>query len=87
MSILVIAEHDNAELKPATLNTVTAAAQIGGDVHLLVAGHNCAAVAETAASPYGEDGASEKIAELLAAVDLSGIVRKRFFDLPTETVA
>ena len=45
------------------------------------------AVAETATSPYGEGGASEKIAELLAAVDLSGIVRKRFFDLPTNNVA
>ena len=46
-----------------------------------------AAIAETASSPYGDGGASEKIAELLAAVDLSGIVRKRFFDLPAENVA
>ena len=41
MSILVIAEHDNAALKGATLNTVTAAAKIGGDVVVLVAGSNC----------------------------------------------
>ena len=40
MSVLVIAEHDNAELKPATLNTVAAAAQLG-DVDILVAGENC----------------------------------------------
>ena len=39
MSILVIAEHDNASIKGATLNTVSAAAAIGGDVHVLVAGH------------------------------------------------
>ena len=38
MSILVIAEHDNSSIKPATLNAVTAATQIGGDVHVLVAG-------------------------------------------------
>lgn len=49
MSILVIAEHDNKALKPATLNTLTAAQQIGGDVHLLVAGSGCASVAEQAA--------------------------------------
>ena len=49
MSILVIAEHDNTTLKPATLNAVTAAAQCGGDVHILVAGHNAAGVAQAAA--------------------------------------
>ena len=38
MAILVIAEHDNTSIKPATANTVTAAAKIGGDIHLLVAG-------------------------------------------------
>ncbi|WP_263772700.1 electron transfer flavoprotein subunit alpha/FixB family protein [Propionivibrio soli] len=53
MSILVIAEHDNAALKSATLNAVTAAAQIGGDIHLLVAGAGCGAVAETAATIDG----------------------------------
>ena len=44
MTALVIAEHDNASIKGATLNTVTAAAQCGGDVHVLVAGHNAGAV-------------------------------------------
>ena len=53
MSILVIAEHDNAELKPATLNTVTAAQRIGGDLVLLVAGSGCGAVVEAAARIAG----------------------------------
>jgi len=53
MSILVIAEHDNAALKAATLNTVTAATQLGGDVAVLVAGHNCGAVAQAAAQVAG----------------------------------
>ncbi|MGI1671444.1 MAG: FAD-binding protein [Neptuniibacter sp.] len=48
MAILVIAEHDNIALKGATLNTVTAAQKIGGDIHLLVAGHNCQSVTEAA---------------------------------------
>ncbi len=49
MATLVIAEHNNTELKPATLNAVTAALQIGGELHILVAGGACAAVAEAAA--------------------------------------
>ncbi len=53
MSILVIAEHDNAALKSATLNTVSAAAAIGGDIHVLVAGSGCQAVADEAASISG----------------------------------
>ena len=53
MSILVIAEHDNAVLKAATLNTVTAATQIGGDITVLVAGHGCGAVAQAAAQIVG----------------------------------
>jgi electron transfer flavoprotein alpha subunit len=53
MASLVIAEHDNASLKPATLNTVTAAAQCGGDLHVLVAGHNAAAAAQAAAQIAG----------------------------------
>ena len=53
MSILVIAEHDNAALKSATLNTVTAASRIGGDIAVLVAGHNCGAVAQAAAQIAG----------------------------------
>lgn len=53
MTILVIAEHTNAALAPATLNTVAAAAKIGGDIHLLVAGQNAGAVAEAAAKIAG----------------------------------
>jgi electron transfer flavoprotein alpha subunit len=53
MTALVIAEHDNASIKGATLNTVTAAAQCGGDVHVLVAGHNAAAAAAAAAQIAG----------------------------------
>jgi electron transfer flavoprotein alpha subunit len=53
MSILVIAEHDNAELKGATLNTIAAAVAIGGDIDVLVAGANCAAVGEAAAKVAG----------------------------------
>ena len=53
MTALVIAEHDNATLKGATLNTITAALACGGDVHVLVAGHNAAAVAEAAAQVAG----------------------------------
>ena len=53
MSALVIAEHDNAELKGSTLHAVTAAAALGGEVHVLVAGAGCGAVAETAATIAG----------------------------------
>ena len=53
MSILVFAEHDNNELKADTLKTVAAAQAIGGDIHLLVAGLNCSAVAEQAAKVNG----------------------------------
>ena len=53
MSSLVIAEHDNSSIKPSTLNTVTAAAQCGGDVHVLVAGHNAGAAAAAAAQIAG----------------------------------
>ena len=53
MSILVFAEHDNSELKADTLKTVAAAQAIGGDIHLLVAGHNCQAVAEAASKVNG----------------------------------
>ena len=75
MTSLVIAEHDNASIKGATLNTVTAAAAIGGDVHVLVAGHNAAAAAQAAAQIAGvskvihADGASLEVglAENVAA--------------------
>ena len=53
MSTLVIAEHDNTNLKPATLNTVAAANVIGGTVHILVAGHSCQSVADEAAAVDG----------------------------------
>ncbi|AZQ09868.1 electron transfer flavoprotein subunit alpha/FixB family protein [Shewanella khirikhana] len=53
MSILVLAEHDNASLKLDTAKVVSAAKAIGGDIHLLVAGHNCGAVAEAAAAIDG----------------------------------
>ena len=53
MSNLVIAEHDNASLGAATLNAITAASQIGGDVHVLVAGSGSADVASAAAQVAG----------------------------------
>ncbi|SDS58801.1 MULTISPECIES: electron transfer flavoprotein subunit alpha/FixB family protein [Pseudomonas] len=53
MTILVIAEHDNKVLAPATLNTVAAAAKIGGDIHVLVAGQGAGPVAEAAAKIAG----------------------------------
>ena len=53
MTSLVIAEHDNASIKGATLNTVTAASACGGDVHVLVAGHNAAAAAQAASQIAG----------------------------------
>ena len=75
MTSLVIAEHDNATIKGATLNTVTAAVACGGDVHVLVAGENAAAAAAAAAQIAGvskvihADGASLKdgLAENLTA--------------------
>ena len=76
MSILVIAEHDNLMLMGATLNTVAAAAKIGGEVHVLVAGAGCAAAAQAAAQVAGvakvlvADAAQYKdqLAESLAAL-------------------
>ena len=53
MSILVVAEHNNQALNPATLNTITAAAKLGGDIDVLVAGHNCKSVADAAAQVAG----------------------------------
>jgi electron transfer flavoprotein alpha subunit len=75
MTALVIAEHDNAFIKSATLNTITAAAACGGDVHVLVAGENAAAAVHAAVQIAGvakvihADGASlkESLAENLAA--------------------
>jgi electron transfer flavoprotein alpha subunit len=53
MAILVLAEHDNAEIKSATLHTVAAAAEIGGDIDVLVAGSGCAGAADQAATING----------------------------------
>jgi electron transfer flavoprotein alpha subunit len=75
MSVLVIAEHDHVTLKGATFNTVTAASQCGGDVHVLIAGHNAGGAAQAAAQIAGvakvlhADGASlaEQLGENVAA--------------------
>ncbi len=75
MAALVIAEHDNASLKASTLNTVTAAVACGGDVHVLVAGHNAAAAAQAAAQVAGvakvlhadAEGLGHALAENVAA--------------------
>jgi electron transfer flavoprotein alpha subunit len=75
MAVLVIAEHDHGTLKGATLNTVTAASQCGGDVHVLVAGQDAVGAAAAAAQIAGvakvlhADGASlkEQLAENVAA--------------------
>ena len=50
MSVLLIAEHDNAKLKPFTLNAITAASKMDTDVHVLIAGTNCENVAKEIAS-------------------------------------
>ena len=75
MAALVIAEHDHGALKPATLNTVTAALQCGGEVHVLIAGHNAGGAAQAAAQIAGvvkvlhADGAqlAEQLGENVAA--------------------
>ena len=53
MSTLVIAEHDNKQLKPGVTNTIAAASKLGGDVHVLVAGHQCADAAAAASKVAG----------------------------------
>ena len=80
MTALVIAEHDNHSIKGATLNTVTAAAQAGGEVHVLVAGHQAQAAAEAASKIAGvsrvlhadapglEHGLAENVAAQVVAV-------------------
>jgi len=80
MTALVIAEHDNASLKASTLHTVTAAAQCGGEVHILIAGANCGGAAEAAAkvagvakvlvadAPQFADGLAENVAEQALAL-------------------
>jgi electron transfer flavoprotein alpha subunit len=80
MTALVLAEHDNASLKPATLNTVTAAGKLGGDVHVLVVGHNASGAAQQAAkitgvskvlladAPQFEGGLAEAVAAQIVAL-------------------
>ena len=80
MSILVIAEHDNTSLKAATLNTVAAAAKIGGDITVLVAGGGCEAAGKAAAAVAGvkkvlvadaaqyKDGLAEDLAALVVSI-------------------
>src|SRR3546814_12899290 len=53
MSTLIVAEHDNTALKPATLNAVTAAGQLPGETHILIAGAGCDAAAQAAAKIAG----------------------------------
>jgi electron transfer flavoprotein alpha subunit len=79
MAILIIAEHDNQSLKAATRNAVTAASKLGGEVHVLVAGAGCAAVADAAAklagvakvrladAPHYADQLAENVAALIVA--------------------
>jgi electron transfer flavoprotein alpha subunit len=81
MAILILAEHNNSSLKPSTLATIGAAKKIGGDIHVLVAGANCASVADAASKAEGvgkvlladapelEHGLAENVAPLL--VDLA----------------
>ncbi|WP_323797670.1 FAD-binding protein [Nisaea sp.] len=80
MSVLVVAEHDNSDIAPATLNTVTAAAEIGGDITVLVAGSGSAAAADAAAKIAGvskvlhadsteyANGLAENVAPLVVAL-------------------
>jgi electron transfer flavoprotein alpha subunit len=65
-NILVVAEHDNASIKGATLNTVAAAVQCGGEVHVLIAGHNAAGAAAAAAQIAGVAKVIHADAEYLA---------------------
>jgi electron transfer flavoprotein alpha subunit len=80
MTTLVIAEHDNVSLKGSTAHTVTAATQVGGDIHILVAGSNCSAAAEAATqlagvtkvlvadAAYFADGLAENCAAQVLAI-------------------
>jgi electron transfer flavoprotein alpha subunit len=80
MSVLVIAEHDNASIRPSTLNTVAAAQKIGGDIVVLVAGAGCEAAAKAAAAiagvkqvlradaPQYKYGLAEPLAALVVAI-------------------
>ena len=79
MTVLVLAEHDNKNVKKSTLNTIAAAQKLGGDVHVLVAGHGCAEAAKAAAAIAGvakvlhadAKQLDDEIAENLAALIVS----------------
>jgi electron transfer flavoprotein alpha subunit len=85
MTALVIAEHDNAALKPSTLHTITAATQCSANVHVLITGHHCYAAAEAAARIQGvgkilvadaahlADGSAENVAEQVLALALTAL--------------
>jgi electron transfer flavoprotein alpha subunit len=80
MTVLVLAEHDNTSVKKSTLHTVAAAQKIGGEIHLLVAGHGCAEAAKAAAAIAGvakvlhadakqlDDEIAENVAALLVSI-------------------
>ncbi|GGE09292.1 electron transfer flavoprotein subunit alpha [Polymorphobacter glacialis] len=93
MSVLVLAEHDNVELKDATLATVTAAAALGGDVHILVAGKGAQGVADAAAKIAGvskvllaDDAAYEHaLAENLAPLVVALMANYDAFVAPATT--
>src|ERR1700693_447874 len=85
MSVLVIAEHDNVSLKASTLHTVTAAAQCGDEIHVLIAGHQCDAAVSVAAKISGvakvlvadaaqfADGLAENISQQALALAVTGV--------------
>ena len=80
MASLIIADHDNASIKPALLNTVAAAHEIGGEIHILVAGHQCGAAAKAASAiggvqkvlvadaPHYAHALAENLAALVASI-------------------
>jgi electron transfer flavoprotein alpha subunit len=84
MAILILADHDNTSLKPATLNAVTAAQKIGGDIHMLVAGANAGPAAQAAAAiagvakvlhadaPYLASPVAENVAATMVALAKAG---------------
>jgi len=93
MSVLVLAEHEGGALKPATLNTVTAASQLGGEIHLLVAGAGLGPVAQAAAAIPGvskvlvaeSESLAHPLAEPLAAVLLALAPGRRAILAPATT--
>ena len=97
MSILVVAEHDNTEIKGATLSTVAAAQAIGGDIAVLVAGEGCSAAGEAAAkidgvakvlvadnAAYGHQLA-ENLGDLVAELGKDTATSLRLPPLPAKT--